>query len=586
MEKMNKRWEDITNLPKIVKVNSDIFGSKLAIQNVSGISYTYEELDHGARHVAAMVHAAGIGRGEKVALLSENSPHWTLSYFGILAAGATTVPILPDFRGKEILSILEHAEARAIIVSAKLLSRLEEGLPASVEMVVNMDDFQVLEVVDGKVKAPQGEAGTLVKLKQLREHLPGEEHFYQAKEDELAAIIYTSGTTGRSKGVMLSHKNILSNGKQSASIHQVLPHDRFMSMLPLAHTYEATIGMVVPLLNGATIHYLEKPPTAAYLGPLLKKIKPTTLLTVPLIIEKIFAAKIKPALYGKASTRALMGFAPTRKLLSRAAAKKLLKFFGGEVRFFGIGGAPLNPDVERFLLDGKFPYAIGYGLTETAPMLAGFDPAGAIHKSVGTIMDGVDLRIDNPDPTSGEGEIVAKGPNVMKGYFKDEEKTAEVFTEDGYFRTGDLGYINKKGILYIRGRLKNMILGPNGENIYPEEIEALINNEDIVDESLVMEHKGQLVARVHLKMDILEERIKHLKENAASISHLMQENASDIQQQLHEKIDEVLVEIQQRVNTHVSRNSKLQMVILQEQPFEKTPTQKIKRFLYQQPLNV
>jgi long-chain acyl-CoA synthetase len=331
--------------------------------------------------------------------------------------------------------------------------------------------------------------------------------------------------------------------------------------------------MAVPLLNGATIHYIDKLPTASYLGPILRRVKPTTMLTVPLIIEKIFAVRIKPALYGKPLTRALMSFGPTRKVLSRAAAGKLMKFFGGELRFFGVGGAPLNPDVERFLLDGGFPYAIGYGLTETSPMLAGFAPEGAIHRSVGTVMEGIDLRIDNPDPVTREGEIVATGPNIMKGYYKEPEKTAEVFTEDGYFRTGDLGYMDKKGILYIRGRLKNMILGPNGENIYPEEIEAVINNEDLVTESLVMEYKGKLVARVHLNMEVLEEKFQHLKENA-----------TEFQKQVQERGDEILEEIMARVNTHVARNSRLQLMILQLQPFEKTPTHKIKRFLYQKEL--
>jgi len=262
-----------------------------------------------------------------------------------------------------------------------------------------------------------------------------------------------------------------------------------------------------------------------------------------------------------------MGF--TRKLLSRAAAKKLIKFFGGQLRFFGIGGAPLAPDVEKFLLEGRFPYAIGYGLTETSPMISGFGPADAVYRSVGSVMEGISIRIDNPDPVNQEGEIVVKGPNVMKGYFREPEKTSEVFTQDGYFRTGDLGYINEKGILFIRGRLKNMILGSNGENIYPEEIEAVINSEEIVSESLVMQYKGNLVARVHLNLEILEERFKHLKENA-----------NDVQHQLQARSDEILDELLIHVNQHVARNSKLQMMILQVQPFEKTPTKKIKRFLY------
>ncbi len=570
-DKVMQAWEEIKNIPQILKVNSQRFGNSTAIDSVDGTSYSYQELDRSARFLASMLHSAGIAKGSKVAIISENTPHWTLSFFGILTTGATTVPILPDFRGSEIITILEHAEARAIFISGKLLSRLDAGVPKEIEMVINLDNFQVLDVENGKIIPPKAEAGKLEKLNASNDSFPGEESFYQAEPDELASIIYTSGTTGRSKGVMLSHLNILSNAKQSGSVHVVTHEDSFLSMLPLAHSYECTIGMVVPLLNGAKVHYIEKPPTAAYLTPLLKKLKPTTILTVPLIMEKIFAGKIKPSLYGKPVMRTLMKFGPTRRLLSKAASKKLQEFFGGRVRFFGIGGAPLAPDVERFLLDGKFPYAIGYGLTETSPMLAGFDPQHAIYRSVGEVMDGVTIRIDNPDPVTHEGEIVAQGSNIMKGYYKEPEKTAEVFTDDGFFRTGDLGYIDDKGIIYIRGRLKNMILGANGENIYPEEIEAVINKEDIVSESLVMEVKGKLVAMVHLKVEVMEERFKHLQENAA-----------DFQQQMQEKTDEVLAELMVQVNQHVARNSKLQLMILQVQPFEKTPTQKIKRFVYQQ----
>ncbi len=562
-------WEEINNLPQVLKVNGSRFRSRIAVDSVDGTSYTYGEFDRSSRFLASMIYSAGIGKGDHVAILAENSPHWGIAYFGILTAGATTVPILPDFQGREVTTILEHAETRALFVSGKLLNRLSDGLPESVELVVNLDNFKVLDVKDGMVEGLEGKPGMLEKLNLMEGSFPGEEAFYQADPGELAAIIYTSGTTGRSKGVMLSHENILSNAKQSKTIHEVVPEDRFLSMLPLAHSYEATIGFVVPLLNGARIHYLDKLPTPTVLAPVLQKLKPTTILTVPLIIEKIFAAKIQPSLYGSPVMKFLMKIGVTRKLFSRMAVKKLLSFFGGEVRFYGVGGAPLAPFVEAFLLDGKFPYAIGYGLTETSPMLAGFDPHHAIYRSVGTILEGVTVRIDNPDPVTGEGEVVAKGPNVMKGYFKDPEKTAEVFTKDGFFRTGDLGYINQKGILYIRGRLKNMILGSNGENIYPEEIEAVINKEELVNESLVMQSSGKLVARVHLRVEVLEERFKHLQENAADFQHLIQEKA-----------DEALEELLVRVNQHVARNSRLQLMILQVQPFEKTPTQKIKRFLY------
>ena len=563
--------EEVSNLPLMLKNSARLFASRPSLTSVDGTEYNYEELDRATQHVAVMLKSAGVGKGDNVAILAENSPHWGIAYFGTVICGATSVPILPDFRAVEVRSILEHSSAKTVFISGKMISRLNEGLPPTVEMVINTDDFQLLDIHKGVVAQAAGEPGKLTKLNKESTISAGDKAYYEADGEDLASIIYTSGTTGRSKGVMLTHTNLLSNAVQSGTVHKVVPEDRWLSVLPLAHVYEFTIGMLVTLLNGAMVQYIDRAPTAAYLGPVLQKLKPTTMLTVPLIIEKIYRSTIKPKLYKSAPMRNLMKFGPTRKLLSKAAAGKLMKFFGGQIRFFGVGGAPLAPDVEKFLLEGGFPYAIGYGLTETSPMLAGFNPANAVFHSVGKVMEGVSLRIDNPDPLTKEGEIVVRGSNIMKGYYKDEEKTREVFTDDGYFRTGDLGIIDKKGIIYIKGRSKNMILGPNGENIYPEEIEAVINSRAIVSESLVMEYKGKLTAMVHLKMEVIEEQLQHLKDNAV-----------EYKKQLQEKADEALEELMIHVNQHVARNSKLQAMILQVQPFEKTATHKIKRFLYQQ----
>ena len=562
--------EEVSNLPLMLKNSAKLFQSRPSLTSVDGTAYTYEELDRASQHVAVMLKSAGVSKGDNVAILAENSPHWGIAYFGTLTCGATTVPILPDFRETEVRTILEHSSVKTVFISGKLISRLSEGLPETVEMVINTDDFQVLELSKGLVAEPKVTPGALIKLNEESKISVGDKGYYEAGEEELASIIYTSGTTGRSKGVMLTHTNILSNAVQSGTVHKVVPEDRFLSVLPLAHTFECTMGMMISLLNGAMVHYIDKAPTAAYLGPVLKKLQPTTMLTVPLIIEKIYRSTIRPKLSKSAPMRLLMKFGPTRKLLSKAAVRKLMDFFGGQIRFFGVGGAPLAPDVEKFLLEGGFPYAIGYGLTETSPMVSGFNPANAVFHSVGKAMEGVTVRINNPDPATKEGEIVVKGSNVMRGYYKDKEKTREVFTDDGYFRTGDLGIIDEKGIIYIKGRSKNMILGANGENIYPEEIEAVLNSREIVSESLVMEYKGKLTARVHLKMEVMEEQLQHLKENAA-----------EYKKQLQEKADEALAELMIHVNQHVARNSKLQMMILQVVPFEKTATHKIKRFLYQ-----
>jgi len=562
--------EEVSNLPLMLKNSATLYPSRPSLSSVDGTAYNYLELESACQHVAVMLNSAGVGKGNNVAILAENNPHWGIAYFGTLICGATTVPILPDFREVEVRAILEHSGAKIVFVSGKLISRLNEGLPKSVEMVINTDNFQLLDVKKGVVSEPATTAGKLSKIEVESKISVDDKGFYEAGGEEIAAIIYTSGTTGRSKGVMLSHTNILSNAVQSGTVHRVIAKDRFLSVLPLAHSYESTIGMMVPLLNGAMVQYIDRAPTAAYLGPILKELQPTTMLTVPLIIEKIYRSTIRPKLSKSAPMRALMKLGPTRKLLSKAAAKKLMAFFGGQMRFFGVGGAPLAPDVEKFLLEGGFPYAIGYGLTETSPMVAGFNPSTAVFHSVGKVMEGVTVRIDNPDPITKEGEIVVQGSNVMKGYYMDEEKTREVFTDDGWFKTGDLGIIDKKGIIYIKGRSKNMILGANGENIYPEEIEAVINSRENVSESLVMEYKGKLTARVHLKMEVLEEQLHYLKENAA-----------EFQKQLQVKADEALEELMIQVNQQVARNSKLQAMIHQLSPFEKTATHKIKRFLYQ-----
>jgi len=290
------------------------------------------------------------------------------------------------------------------------------------------------------------------------------------------------------------------------------------------------------------------------------------MLTVPLIIEKIYFNKIMPTFRDKLILKLLYKIPFLRKKLNGVAGKKLLKTFGGNLKFYGIGGAKLNKTVERFLMEAKFPYAIGYGLTETSPLLAGANPQKSKIESTGPAIEGIELIIKNPDKKTGEGEIWAKGPNIMKGYYKEPEMTKEVLTPDGWFKTGDLGTLDSNNYLYIKGRLKNMIVGASGENIYPEEIESIINNFGFVVESLVVQQKGKLVALVHINMEELEKKFHSMKE--------------DMTRQFEDKVAEVLNELQAYVNSHVSKFSQIQKVVLQSSPFQKTATLKIKRFLY------
>lgn len=511
---------------------------------------TYHESYQKMLEVSALLDRSGIKKGDKVAILGTSMPNWVIAYFGIMQIGAVAVPLLPDFMPAEIENILIHSDSKAIFFSDSLKSKISSINTERLPVQIRMEDFSVIghpEFVSGVVTGD-----TMIKSEVL--------------EDDIAVIIYTSGTMGKPKGVMLSHKNICFTAQKSGHIQPIVPEDRFLSILPLSHSYENTIGMVLPILSGACIYFLGKTPTPSLLLPALESVRPTIMLSVPLIMEKIYRGKILPGIQSKAITRTLYKMPVTRKIVNRKAGKMLMKTFGGEVKFFGIGGAKLDKHVEKFLIEAKFPYAIGYGLTETSPLLAGADPQNTRLQSTGPAMEGVTLTIHNPDKLTGEGEIWAKGPNVMKGYYKEPELTKSMFSEDGWFKTGDLGVMDEDRFLFIKGRLNNMIIGSNGENIYPEEIESVINNFQHVVESLVIQKKGKLVALVHFNEEEIALRYQHLKDEVADYIQFM--------------IEELIEQLQEYVNSRVNKFSRVQVVVAQPDPFKKTATQKIKRFLY------
>ncbi len=538
--------------PALLKRSAELYGDRPSLAFVADTPITYHDFYERVLAVVAMLEKTGIKPGDKVAILSANMPNWGVTYFAITWMGAVVVPLLPDFSELEIKNVFEHSEAKAMFVSRALIAKVEKVRLQHLKSRIHIEDFTVC-----KGKEVRFKLGEKPKNK------------YAVEEDMLAAIIYTSGTTGKSKGVMLSHKNICSNAVASRSVQEISPEDRFLSILPLSHTYENTIGFVLPLISGASIYYLRKVPTPAVLLPALELVKPTLMLSVPLIIEKIYRGKILPAFNDKNLLRFLYGTVVFRKILNRMAGKKLFKMFGGHLKFFGIGGAKLDKEVEMFLREAKFPYAIGYGLTETSPLLAGVNPLKTKLQSTGPVLKGVTLKINNPDPKTGEGEIWAKGPNVMKGYYKEPLLTKEVLTEDGWFKTGDLGFLDEDGYLFIRGRSKNVIIGPGGENIFPEDIESVINNYPHVQESLVLEMKGKLVALVHFNAEEIEAKYREMKEKVSDFSDFIEE-----------KYEEMKKEIHQYVNSRVNRFSRISEVKLHKEEFVKTATKKIKRFLY------
>ncbi|MCD6180212.1 MAG: AMP-binding protein [Bacteroidales bacterium] len=523
---------------------------------------TYAQMGKMIGAVKAFLETSDINPDDKVVIYSQNMPNWGVVYFALQCMGVVAVPVLPDFNSFELQNVLQHSEAKAIFISKSLEFRLKEVKTDTVETIVRIDNFDILKSKNKNIVFDENIQSSKT---------------YSPDENKLSVLLYTSGTTGDSKGVMLSQKNILTNAFQSDGIQEILEGDKFLSVLPLSHTYENTIGLILPILKGANVTYLSKPPVASVLLPAMQKVKPDIMLTVPLIIEKVFKASVLPTIQKKTATRLMHKFAPTRKLVYRIAGKKLYQTFGGNLKFFGIGGAKLDPVVEQFLRDAKFPYAIGYGLTETAPLLAGSNPTETKFQAIGTKVDNLELIINNPNPKTGEGEIWAKGPNVMLGYYKNEEKTKEVLTEDGWFKTGDLGVYDKKGVLTHKGRLKNMIVGANGENIYPEEIESLINNFRCVVESIVIEQKGKLVALVHFDREELEKKLKSIK---TDISHKVDDKFDEISKRVDETINELANELKQYINTRVNKISRIQSLIIHPEPFIKTATKKIKRYLY------
>ncbi len=522
---------------------------------------TYQDFYNEVISISNYLIASGIQKGDKVAILSANMPNWGITQFAIAQIGAIAVPILPGFNTPEIQNILEHSEAKIIFVSKLLYKWVADIKTDFLEQKVLMNTFA--RIPEGH---PVEEIDKLENDIPLNNFTPLPE--IQVEEEDTASIIYTSGTTGFSKGVELTHRNLVWDARQCSTIQTISTEDRFLSILPLTHTYENTLGLLLPVMFGAQIYYLDRVPTPKLLVPAMQKIRPTVMLSVPLIIEKIYKTQVLPKFTSSPLMKALYNFAPTRKLFNWLAGKKLMQTFGGKIIFFGIGGSKLDPTVERFLQEAKFPYAIGYGLTETSPMAAGSAPHATFLQGVGPVMEGVEIKIHEPDQT-GQGEIWIKGPNVMKGYYKKPQLTQEVLSDDGWFKTGDLGSFDKKGRLSIRGRIKTMILGASGENIYPEEIESIINNFRFVNESLVVESKGKLVAMVHFNMEELEKQYQKLKNQAGNYKTA-----------INDYLEEQKKELFEYVNSRVNNFSKLQLVMVQHEPFEKTPTHKIKRFLY------
>lgn len=541
MQKMREKYVD--TLAKLYEYATTVYSKNQYTQwyDTKEGGYTYASLKAKCDELSKVLTQYGIGAGDKVAIFSQSMPNWSVAFFSLAPFGRIVIPILPDSSVNEVTNIITHSETKAIFVSQKLAGKVSQEVKERMVLIIDIDTLEIIKsdddkfTCDGKTSVPTPE--------------------------DIATIIYTSGTTGSAKGVVLSHRNLTSNVISSYHCCKRGQKDRWLSILPMAHTLELTISMLYPMYSGATIYYLPKPPVASLLMKAMKVVKPTTMLTVPMIIEKVYKGSVLPTI--KNSRTLTWMNEHMNGLMCRIIGMKLKSTFGGHMSFFGIGGAKLDPEVENFLLKAKFPYAIGYGLTETSPLL-GYSMYG--WRTVGSFgfpVHNVKLKLYNVDPATGEGEVVAQGPNVMLGYYKDPKRTKSVFTEDGWFRTSDIAIQDEKGRFFIKGRNSNMILGPSGENIYPEEIENVVNNVEGVSESIVVERNGRLVALVQPHDNFIE-----------------WDNESE--DRLYEKLDSWKEKILSVTNKSVNKSSQVSSVEVMKEPFEKTATQKIRRFKYKE----
>ena len=535
------RENTCTTLHKVFDYATTNYAKRVAYQYVDGgQKYTYAEFRTKVERLSQRLSRFGIKHGDRVAILSQNMPNWVVAFFAATAYGRIVVPMLADVSENEVTNILTHSESKVLFISQRMMGKLGDECRKRLTLLIDIETFEFIKKdnedfkCNGWVKDPQ--------------------------PDDLAAIIYTSGTTGNAKGVMLSHRNICANLAASFKAKPAFKKDRFLSILPAAHAYEMGVSTIYSFYVGATCYTLQKPAAPAILIPAMKKVKPTIVCSVPLIIEKVVKNSVWPTI----RKSRVLSWADKHlpRLLHWFIGRRIISTFGGKLEFFGIGGAKLDPAIEQFLIDCRFPYAVGYGLTETSPLVCNVMVNKKKHLgSIGPASYKVDIRLDNVNPANGEGEIVVRGDNVMLGYYKDPERTLQVMDDEGWFHTNDIATMDENGLYYIKGRLNNTILGPSGENIYPEEIEQVINNIEGVEESLVMERDGKLVALVKFQ------------DNAINWDQASEDK-------LFEELETRKKAILEWVNKKVGKNAKIGEVDAMKEPFEKTATQKIRRFKY------
>ena len=529
-----------------------------AFSDYEGHTYHYKDVARRIEKFHIILEHAGIKKGDKVALVGRNSSNWAICFFGILAYGAVAVPILHDFKPDNIHHIVNHSESKAVLAANSNWENMNDAKMPDVKLFMMLDNFSVIKSKNKETFTVRERINEYFGKKYPRSFTSADIKYHVEKPEELAVLNYTSGTTSFSKGVMIPYRSLWSNTQYAYdNIPFIHAGDNFVCMLPMAHMYGLAFEILNGINKGCHIHFLTRTPSPRIIAESFMNIKPTLILAVPLIIEKLIKSKVFPELE-KPLTRFLLKVPFIEKKLLEIVAAKLTASFGGNFKQIVIGGAGLNKDVENFLRSINFQYTVGYGMTECGPLIAYEQWDTYKAGSCGRVVDRMEAKIDSEDPVNAVGEILVRGTNVMLGYYKNPEATKSSFTKDGWLRTGDLGTIDEDGFIYIKGRSKTMILGPSGQNIYPEEIEQQLNNMAYVAESLIVSQNGKLVALIYPDWEQVDKQgIDHNK-----IEILMQENIKDL-------------------NELLPGYSKIAGIKMYQEEFEKTPKRSIKRFLYQ-----
>ena len=521
---------------------------------------SYKEYAVRVQKLRKKIIEAGLEKGDPVALLGPASPNWAISFMAIMTAGLVVVPIMEDFPVTDINHIIADSAACAAVIAPSNAGREElpalKGIP-----LFSLDDLTHLEGSPELIsRTKQSERSPFTDCDNPGNQHADEEGCFPTDPSDVAELLYTSGTTGHSKAVMLTHNNLVTNLYEGTDLIDECFKEGtiLMSLLPMAHAYGSTSAFLSIMYKGPQICFLKRKPTPEYLQAVFRKVKPTILGGVPLIFEKIFQKKIQPMIQSrKVLAWGVENSVLFRKVFYRIAGRSVMNYFGGRIRCIIIGGATFSEQVEIFMREAKIPYLLGYGLSETSPLISFSSLKESRFGSVGHAVRNTKIRISNPDE-EGIGDIEVTGPQVMKGYYGREEETEAVFCEDGWFRTGDRGMLDRDGFLYIRGRSKNVIVGSSGENIYPEVIETMLNSQTLIEESLLYMEEQSLTALVYPDTELVKERF----------------GADEM------ALEEALEAIRVELNKGLSMNSRITRIKIQKEPFEKTPTRKIRRALY------